>query len=306
MLSIAVIGGTAQERDWVRYIINTYLQPYVGITLDLHMVDVSDITSTPRILDAYPVRVGLPGIPTSWIDKTSTSQTPYYGLEAWALIGTDALSTHPPYVTAYIGTLDYKTSDSFTTRGTGRVIVHEFMHILGFIHEHQRPDVPIQWNVDNVYRYFSGPPNYMTRKQIDTNIFDTYASNRVQVHGEYDPHSIMHYMYPQSLILNYDQLGLSQRQNTHVSDSDIIMLNRLRHGYARSSYYDPYLKFYTQYTMISILMGIGMFALLMGVRIISESVYLRIVKYLTGGSWILFGIYGLLVLQDYIYFDTSI
>ena len=52
-----------------------------------------------------------------------------------------------------------------------RVVLHEFGHALGLIHERQNPSGGIQWNKPVVYRYYQGPPNFWVPQQVDINLF---------------------------------------------------------------------------------------------------------------------------------------
>lgn len=96
-----------------------------------------------------------------------------------------------------------------------RVVLHEFGHALGLIHEHQNPAGGIQWNKPQVYRDLSGPPNNWPRDVIDHNMFETYAARDTNFTNT-DPQSIMMYPIPKSWTLNGFSVGL----NGTLSDTD--------------------------------------------------------------------------------------
>lgn len=76
------------------------------------------------------------------------------------------------------------------------VILHEFGHMIGMIHEHQNPrDNPIQWNKPVVNAALSGPPNLWDQDTIDHNMYAKYDVN--QINGSaLDPKSVMLYSFP--------------------------------------------------------------------------------------------------------------
>jgi len=76
-----------------------------------------------------------------------------------------------------------------------RVVVHEFGHALGCIHEHQNPAGGINWNKTAVYKYYQGPPNNWTKDEVDHNLFEKYSRNITQF-TKLDPLSIMMYPIP--------------------------------------------------------------------------------------------------------------
>ena len=51
-----------------------------------------------------------------------------------------------------------------------RVVLHEFGHALGLVHEHQHPSGGIRWNKEAVYADLCPP---WTREKVDHNVFDT-------------------------------------------------------------------------------------------------------------------------------------
>jgi serralysin len=76
-----------------------------------------------------------------------------------------------------------------------RVVLHEFGHALGMIHEHQNPANEIQWNNPEVYRALGGPPNNWDTDTIDHNMFREYSQDQTQF-TDFDEKSIMLYSFP--------------------------------------------------------------------------------------------------------------
>src|SRR5579859_6218861 len=93
--------------------------------------------------------------------RSGTTDTPirisfkYPG--SWSVIGTTCLQiTDRSQPTMNFGWLTVDSTDEELCR----VVLHEFGHALGLIHEHQNPyGEAIQWNRDAVIRDLSGPPN---------------------------------------------------------------------------------------------------------------------------------------------------
>ena len=96
-----------------------------------------------------------------------------------------------------------------------RVVLHEFGHALGCIHEHQSPSGGIQWNKEAVYRSLSGPPNNWSKEQIDHNVISRYSKDQTQFTA-FDPRSIMLYSFPREWTLN----NMEFTSNTILSDTD--------------------------------------------------------------------------------------
>lgn len=96
-----------------------------------------------------------------------------------------------------------------------RVVLHEFGHALGFIHEHQNPLNSIKWNRDAVIADLSGPPNKWTSQEIEENMFEQPSAH--EVHGTpVDKSSIMMYPIPASWTKDGFNVGL----NTDLSQTD--------------------------------------------------------------------------------------
>ena len=140
---------------------------------------------------------------------------------SWSAVGTDALLKE--YFPKYQPTMNYGwlTDDTDDTEYE-RVVVHEFGHALGCIHEHQSPNEHLEWNVDAVYKYFSGPPNYWPKEEIDHNILEKYSPNGITA-TIFDQDSIMLYQFPGFLFKD----GKGTPTNTHLSGMDKQLIGQM-------------------------------------------------------------------------------
>ena len=125
---------------------------------------------------------------------------------SWSFLGTDALTIPPNQPTMNLGWLTASTPDSEVQR----VVLHEFGHALGCIHEHQHPEAAIPWDKKAVYQEYSGPPNFWSKEVIDHNIFEKYARDWTQF-SAFDRNSIMLYPIPAELTNGGFEVGWNQK-----------------------------------------------------------------------------------------------
>jgi hypothetical protein len=133
----------------------------------------------------------------------------FYNGQSWSLVGRDALADPGNYTMNFGWFNDTTHEEEFS-----RVVIHEFGHVLGFLHEHKSPASPLQWNVDKANQYFYDK-NGWTAAQVNTQVISKYAQNNTN-YSAYDPLSIMHYMIPQELLLT----GVATPLNTNLSATD--------------------------------------------------------------------------------------
>ena len=133
---------------------------------------------------------------------------------SWSYVGTDALRINGSKPTMNFGWLKPNTPDNEYSR----VVIHEFGHALGCIHEHQHPAVSIPWDKPKVYAYYARQG--WSQAQVDHNIFRKYSVGS-QNSSVYDRDSIMHYAVPKQLTIGNFSVGwnrdLSQGDKTHIS-----------------------------------------------------------------------------------------
>lgn len=130
---------------------------------------------------------------------------------SWSYIGTDCLVIPKDKPTMNYGWL----RDDSPDEEWRRVVLHEFGHALGCIHEHQNPRGGIRWNEEAVYRYFGGPPNNWNRDYVRSNVIEKYSVDQLNADA-FDADSIMLYPYPAELI----QGGRGTAMNTRLSARD--------------------------------------------------------------------------------------
>jgi hypothetical protein len=140
---------------------------------------------------------------------------------SWSAIGTDALVER--YFPKFQPTMNYGwLEDDTADQEYERVVVHEFGHALGCVHEHQSPAETLKWNKPEVYRTFSGPPNYWSKADIDHNILQKYSRKGMR-YTTFDINSIMLYQFDGSLFTD----GKGTPLNTHLSDVDKSMIAQM-------------------------------------------------------------------------------
>ncbi|KAK3369907.1 hypothetical protein B0H63DRAFT_497148 [Podospora didyma] len=135
---------------------------------------------------------------------------------SWSYVGTDNLAIPQTSQTMNFGWFTDSTDDTEFSR----VIVHEFGHALGAIHEHQSPAAGIPWNKEAVYAYYLATNNW-SRDQVDSNIFFQYQASSTQF-SAFDTSSIMLYAIPASLTTN----GFSVGWNTALSPTDKVFIGK--------------------------------------------------------------------------------
>lgn len=140
---------------------------------------------------------------------------------SWSAIGNDCLVT--TYFPLYQPTMNFGwLRDDTDDTEYERVVVHEFGHALGCIHEHQSPNENLQWNTAAVYAAFAGPPNFWSKDEIDQNILEKYSPDGISA-TRFDPASIMLYQFDSSLFLN----GQGTPNNTQLSAEDEQMIAQM-------------------------------------------------------------------------------
>jgi len=131
---------------------------------------------------------------------------------SWSALGTDSLETNffpPGTATMNYGWLTPESEE----QEFSRVIVHEFGHALGCIHEHQNPANNIPWNREAVYRYYAD--RGWNKARVDQNLFRKYEMDQSQ-YTEFDQKSIMLYPIPKELTDGKMEVGW----NRQLSETD--------------------------------------------------------------------------------------
>nr|VFJ63288.1 MAG: hypothetical protein BECKFW1821B_GA0114236_10819 [Candidatus Kentron sp. FW] len=138
---------------------------------------------------------------------------------SWSYLGTDALSIPTDEPTMNYGWFDEETDDEEYSR----VVLHEFGHALGCVHEQASPNADIPWDEDRVYEYYGGPPNNWTKQEIYHNVLIKYGKTDGVEVSEFDPESIMIYAIPNEFTIGDFEIGWSRE----LSEKDKLMIREM-------------------------------------------------------------------------------
>lgn len=132
------------------------------------------------------------------------------GNGSWSYVGIDALTiSNQKQATMNFGWLYEETAEDEWER----VVLHEFGHMLGAIHEHQSPAADIKWDLPLLYQYYWETQGW-SKEQVDSNIVRKY--NKDVSNTEFDRESIMLYPVEQKFTLDDFEVGWNRR----LSDKD--------------------------------------------------------------------------------------
>lgn len=143
----------------------------------------------------------------------------YADAGSWSAVGRDALNTD--YFPVHQPTMNFGwVRDDSDPVEDKAVILHEFGHALGCIHEHQAPTFDRKWNKAAVMKYFQGPPNFWDADAIKSNVLSKYSPKGIKA-TRFDPESIMLYAFDAELFS--DGRGPTN-ENVQLSATDQSMI----------------------------------------------------------------------------------
>lgn len=108
------------------------------------------------------------------------------------------------------------------------VVLHEFGHALGLVHEHMNPARPIEWDREQVIADLQASQGW-SEDTIETNMFAQYRAGET-FHTDIDLLSIMTYQIPPEWTLD----GFSTRSNAALSAADLALIREaygIRRGF---------------------------------------------------------------------------
>lgn len=151
--------------------------------------------------------------------RTDTKKTPirisFTRDGSWSVLGTTARRIPEGEPTMNFGWLKPTSSDAEVER----VVLHEFGHALGLVHEHQLPAGGIEWNKPAVFADLE--PKW-SRAKIEQNLFATVDPAEAAM-TNLDSTSIMMYPIKKSWTLN----GFSTGLNAKLSKTDIAFIRNM-------------------------------------------------------------------------------
>lgn len=120
------------------------------------------------------------------------------------MLGTDALLIHPDWPTMNLGVAP--DHEDFEV-----IVIHEFGHALGAMHEHLHPLANIPWDKPKVYEFYQNREmNPLTREEVERNMFTPFDSLEA-LYTAYDNRSIMHHPVSNTLTLGNWEVPINRK-----------------------------------------------------------------------------------------------
>ncbi|EPS44226.1 hypothetical protein H072_1755 [Dactylellina haptotyla CBS 200.50] len=164
-----------------------------GSTIKIKFLNGSDIVHQ-RVIKYARIWTEHAGLSFEFVPKTKNADAKisFGGMpSSWCLIGRACTGKSQNTETMHFGCLTENSSDEEYSR----TVLHEFGHLLGFVHEHQQPNASsIQWNKEQVYRDCAKEMGWGVSK-VDEQILNPKDPKKFKIDASpFDQLSIM--MYP--------------------------------------------------------------------------------------------------------------
>ena len=135
---------------------------------------------------------------------------------SWSMLGNYAANERG--VTMNFGDINVYSS----AEDVRQVVLHEFGHMMGFMHEHQNPLGGLKWKEDVVIAELAGGNNNWSIRDIRENVLNQ-PDPRTLRGTPFDPHSIMLYPFP----AEWNENGIATKANKDLSPTDIALARNL-------------------------------------------------------------------------------
>lgn len=137
---------------------------------------------------------------------------------SWSYIGTDARGIGSTQPTMNLGWAALDTPEP----DFASVVIHEFGHALGLLHEHNHPGARVAWDKAAVRADLGGPPNHWDEDTIARNVFAKFDASST-ITTDFDSASVMIYTIPG----HWTTDGRSFMPSPRLSDGDAATIRRL-------------------------------------------------------------------------------
>lgn len=104
-------------------------------------------------------------------------------------------------------------------------VLHEFGHALGFMHEHQSPEIDCDFDWPKVYKELAKKPNEWSKQQVDHNMRKLTQSDLIS--SRFDKRSIMLYSFPPWMYKTGKKSECYTEPNIKLSAQDKKKMNEI-------------------------------------------------------------------------------
>lgn len=217
-LHIKFLDGCDWQHAWVEKLVMEQIEPLVNLKFKfVQRADLYHVTITfdTNIAQAVIGKTGVNHMPSMYLGWTDPPDS-----FTWKD------KTYVPYKDGTNGVRVPGKKEGMYRNGelkTGATVIHEFLHVLGMLHEHQNPKANIDWNFEAIWNTYCGAPNNWDWNRIQTNFVTPLTMGTINS-SEYDPDSIMIYPFPAQFIKNNDR---PTRLNDKMSEMDKKWLGKM-------------------------------------------------------------------------------
>jgi serralysin len=169
VLHVGFIGGDAALHDRVLTTARAWLVPGVNLKI-----------AAARPGESSDIRVAF--------DEAGGS---------WSAVGKDSRLYEASQPTMNLGWARLDTPE----KDFSSVVIHEFGHALGLLHQHNHPLAKISWNKAAVNADLRCEPNRWTQEMIDLNVYEAFDRSEV-ITTDFNAASVMIYTIPASWTLD--------------------------------------------------------------------------------------------------------